>query len=83
VVRGVGVEVASRLAERRATVCAGARDTDDVTDDEAVTRVESEPGRLGVLVTDAGVGGPESPLHERPVEGIDGTLVMHPLDRRW
>jgi hypothetical protein len=91
--RGIGEQIARELAERGATVYAGSRDPDavtaadqrplalDVTDDaemhEAVEHVESEAGRLDVLVNNAGVRGPTEPLDEAPIEGVDATLAVN------
>ncbi|MFD1514699.1 SDR family NAD(P)-dependent oxidoreductase [Halomarina rubra] len=88
--RGIGAEVAAQLAERGATVYAGARDVDDVEEaalfpvhldvtnertlENAVGRIESETGRLDVLVNNAGVYGPGGPLHRISTDGIDRTM---------
>lgn len=91
--RGIGEQIAAQLIDHGATVYAGARDTDDVdapdqhpveldvTDDEsmraALDHVETEAGRLDVLVNNAGVGGPKAPLHEVPVADVDATLDVN------
>lgn len=91
--RGIGEQTARILAERDATVYAGARDPDDVTADDqrpleldvtddaemraALDRVEEEAGRLDVLVNNAGVRGPTEPLHEAPVGGVDEALAVN------
>ncbi|MWG34138.1 SDR family NAD(P)-dependent oxidoreductase [Halomarina oriensis] len=88
--RGIGAEIATQLAEQGATVYAGARDTDDVEDaalvpvrldvtnertiEDAVERIESEEGRLDVLVNNAAVYGPSGALHTLSTADIDRTL---------
>lgn len=91
--RGIGEETAARLVELGATVYAGARDVDDVTDEKqrpveldvtddgamnrAVEEIEGREGRLDVLVNNAGVAGPKAPLHENRPEEIDATLAVN------
>lgn len=91
--RGIGAAIATELTTLGATVYAGARNVDDVTTDgchpieldvtddgmiaRAIERIGDEMGRLDVLVNNAGVGGPESPLHEIPIGGIDHTLSVN------
>ncbi len=91
--RGIGVEIANALEANGATVYAGARDpTDvgsasqrpielDVTNDRsiaaAVARLDDEVGQLDVLVNNAGVAGPEAPLHEVGIDEIDATFAVN------
>lgn len=91
--RGIGAEIARLLADRGATVFAGARDTGDVTDEtlvpveldvtdeesgrRAVETVADRAGRLDALVNNAGVAGPRAPLHETDLGDVDGTFAVN------
>nr|WP_236044547.1 SDR family NAD(P)-dependent oxidoreductase [Halomicroarcula salinisoli] len=91
--RGIGKRIADGLVDHGATVYAGARDTADVTDDDrraveldvledseiraAVDRIETEAGRLDVLVNNAGVMDSREPLHAMPTEVIDRTFATN------
>lgn len=91
--RGIGEEIAAQLTEQGATVYAGARDPADVSADDqrpveldvtadetmraAIDRIDTESGRLDVLVNNAGVGGPREPLAENDIEDIDATLAVN------
>ena len=90
--RGIGAEIARRLADRGATVFAGARRRDatvpdgcervtlDVTQEgdieAAVTTVGETAGRLDVLANNPGVGRFDDPLHEEPTPTVDRTLSV-------
>lgn len=91
--RGIGAQIGVQLADLGATVYAGARDTSDVsskdlrpveldvTVDEtmsrAIDRVRTDQGRLDVLVNNAGIAGPRSPLHEAESADIDTTFDVN------
>ncbi|WP_276273262.1 SDR family NAD(P)-dependent oxidoreductase [Haloarcula litorea] len=91
--RGIGARIAAALADRGATVYAGARDTDDVTAPAqrpveldvteeaeiaaAVDRIDDEAGRLDVLVNNAGVFHRSGPLHEMSTADLDHTLDVN------
>jgi NAD(P)-dependent dehydrogenase (short-subunit alcohol dehydrogenase family) len=88
--RGIGKRIADGLVDHGVTVYAGARDTADITADDrraieldvtvadqreaAVNRIESETGRLDVLVNNAGVMDSRGPLDEMAAETVDHTL---------
>jgi len=91
--RGIGAEIARGLAALDATVYAGARDSEDITDDglqpveldvtddqvmnAAISHIEGAEGRLDALVNNAGVGGPSAPLHDDSVADIDATFDVN------
>jgi NAD(P)-dependent dehydrogenase (short-subunit alcohol dehydrogenase family) len=91
--RGIGAAVAAALADRGATVYAGARDTDDVDAPDqrpvrldvteeaeiaaATDRIADEAGRLDIVVNNAGVFPRSGPLHETPTEDLDRTLAVN------
>jgi NAD(P)-dependent dehydrogenase (short-subunit alcohol dehydrogenase family) len=91
--RGIGAEIAAKLADLGATVYAGARDPDDVTasdqhairldvtdDDEirsAAGRIERERGSLDILVNNAGVFPRSGPLHEMDAADFDRTMAVN------
>ncbi len=88
--RGIGAAIATELADRGATVYAGARDPADVTaaklrpleldltDEDTVVdtvnRIDDGQGRLDILVNNAGVMDSRSALTEMPTSVIDETL---------
>jgi NAD(P)-dependent dehydrogenase (short-subunit alcohol dehydrogenase family) len=91
--RGIGAVIATRLADRGATVYAGARDTADVSAPDqrpvrldvteeadiaaALERIAEEAGRLDVLVNNAGVFPRSGPLHETDTAALDRTLAVN------
>jgi NAD(P)-dependent dehydrogenase (short-subunit alcohol dehydrogenase family) len=91
--RGIGAAIASELAALGATVYAGARDRADVTADDqrpieldvtaadavaaAIDRIESETGRLDVLVNNAGVFERERSLTEMSMDAFDRTMAVN------
>lgn len=91
--RGLGEEIASRLAGLGATVYAGSRSMSgdvpegtekvplDVTQEgdieAAVDGIFDEVGRLDALVNNAGIGGPEGDLVAAPTGEIDRTLGVN------
>lgn len=88
--RGIGRRIADGLVDHGATVYAGARDPADVSEGDrraveldvtedaevraAVDRIESETGRLDVLVNNAGVMDSRESLDAMPTDVIDRTL---------
>ncbi|ATW87238.1 NAD(P)-dependent dehydrogenase (short-subunit alcohol dehydrogenase family) [Halohasta litchfieldiae] len=88
--RGIGKRIADGLVDHGATVYAGARDTGDITATDrraieldvtvadqrqaAIEHIESETGRLDVLVNNAGVMDSRESLDEMSTEGVDRTL---------
>lgn len=91
--RGIGEQIAAKLAGLGATVYAGARDPSavtaedqtavelDLTDDaqirQAAERIEETGDRLDILVNNAGIIGPRGPLAKLPIEKIDETLATN------
>lgn len=88
--RGIGKRIVDGLVDHGATVYAGARDTDDITSDDrraieldvtvgaqrraALNRIETEAGRLDVLVNNAGIMDSRKSLGEMSPETIEQTL---------
>lgn len=90
--RGIGEAITEQLAERGATVYAGARDAGDVPDahraleldvteeadiGSAIDRIRREAERLDVLINNAAVPGPDGPVGEGTTGGIDRTLATN------
>jgi len=91
--RGIGAEIAAALAELGATVYAGARDPDDITEVDqhgieldvtnekgihtAVAHIEREEGTLDILVNNAGVFTRSGPLHEMDTADFDHTMAVN------
>ena len=88
--RGIGKRIADGLVDHGATVYAGARDTDDITDSDrraveldvtdadqraaAVGRISDEVGRLDILVNNAGIMDSREPLDAMAAESIEQAL---------
>jgi NAD(P)-dependent dehydrogenase (short-subunit alcohol dehydrogenase family) len=88
--RGIGKRIADGLVDHGAIVYAGARNTGDITATDrqaieldvtvadqrraAIERIESEAGRLDVLVNNAGVMDSRESLDEMSTEVVDRTL---------
>jgi len=88
--RGIGKRIADGLVDHGATVYAGARDTGDITATDRraieldvtvadqrqaeIEHIESETGRLDVLVNNAGVMDSRESLDEMSTERVDRTL---------
>lgn len=91
--RGLGAEIATRLADLGATVYGGVRSTNrevpdgvesvtlDVTAEgdvqAAVNRIGDEAGRLDIVVNNAGVMDEEGPLHETGSIHIDRVFATN------
>jgi len=91
--RGIGAEIAADLADRGATVYAGARDPGDVTaddqrpieldvtDDEevqsALDRVAGETNRLDILVNNAGIFERAESLEAMSMDAFDRTMAVN------
>ncbi len=91
--RGIGAAIAAELTALGATVYAGARDTDDVTaadqravrldvTDEseiaaAVDRIDTEAGRLDIVVNNAGIFPRESTLAEMDLGAFDRAMAVN------
>ncbi|WP_136590489.1 SDR family NAD(P)-dependent oxidoreductase [Salinigranum halophilum] len=91
--RGIGATIASDLTDLGATVYAGARDTDDITEPDqrairldvtdeseietAIDRIADEVGQLDILVNNAGVFYRSGPLHEMSTDEFDHTLEVN------
>ncbi|TQQ81692.1 SDR family NAD(P)-dependent oxidoreductase [Halonotius roseus] len=88
--RGIGKRIADGLVDHGATVYAGARDTDDITNDDreaveldvtvdaervaAIDRISDEAGHLDILVNNAGVMDSRESLAEMSEATIEQTL---------
>lgn len=91
--RGIGAAIAADLADRGATVYAGARDPEDVTATDqrpvrldvtadaevaaAFDRVAEETGRLDVLVNNAGIFERCDSLEGMAMEAFDRTMAVN------
>lgn len=91
--RGIGEQIASKLADAGATVYAGARNPSDitaagqrpieldVTDEaeisDAVEQIGETAGRLDILVNNAGVMDSRERLDEMPTDVIETTLATN------
>lgn len=91
--RGIGRAIADGLVDLGATVYAGARDPDDVDDDDrhavrldvteeadvgrVIDRIRYGPERLDVLVNNAAIPGPPGPVGEATTGAVDRVLATN------